>query len=266
LTAIGGFFLAAQGSIHFGTLFALLVGMVGVIGAACVFNNYYDRDIDRRMVRTSKRATVQGTIRTPALMTYGLAMLLSGTAVLLAWTNLLTVSLGLLGFVSYVVWYTPAKHRTKYATLIGTVPGAIPPVAGYTAAVDHLDLACALLFVILVCWQMPHFYAIAIHRLDEYKAARVPVWPATNGVESTRQQMIFFMAAFVASCAALTVFGYSGYVFLVAMVLAGGYWAYVCITGWPTSNTTTWAKKVFLLSLPIFPLFCLLLVSDHWLV
>jgi protoheme IX farnesyltransferase len=239
--------------------------MIGVIGAACVFNNYYDRDIDRRMARTSKRATAVGSISTRALMIYGLLLLIVGTAVLLTRTNLLTVSLGLVGFVSYVFWYTPAKHRTKYATLIGTIPGAIPPVAGYVAVTNELDLACALLFVILVCWQMPHFYAIAIRRIDEYKAANVPVWPLTNGIESTRRQMILYGIAFVVSCAALTVLGFSGYAFLGTMLIAGAYWTYMCIKGWPAEDTTGWAKKVFLLSLPILPLFCVLLVADHWL-
>lgn len=266
LTGIGGFFLAAKGHMSWWTLLTLVIGMTLVIGSACVFNNYLDRNIDRKMARTKSRLTARGDISGSSIVIFGGTLLVFGTIVLIFGTNLLTTVLGLVGFVSYAFVYTPAKHRTAYATLIGTIPGAVPPVAGYTALSNRLDMAALLLFVILVCWQMPHFYAIAIRRLDEYKAAGVPVWPLVHGVPSTRWQMLLYTIGFLLSCVALTALGYSGYAFAVIMLVFGVYWLYLCLKGWRTHDQTRWAKSVFLMSLPILPLFCLLLIANHWLI
>jgi protoheme IX farnesyltransferase len=265
LTAIGGFGLAAGKHYDWTTFLALLFGMSLVIGGACVINNYLDRGIDAKMARTKKRATVSGVINGPTTLVFAAMLTVIGTAALIAWTNWLTTVLGLIGLVTYAGVYTPAKHRTPYATLLGTIPGAIPPVAGYTAVTDRLDLACLLLFVILICWQMPHFYAIAIRRLDEYKAARVPVWPSVYGIQATKQQMIWFALALVVFVIRLSLSGYTGFVFASVLSLYGLYWTYKVFQGVRTTDDIKWAKSVFLLSLPVLPLFSLLLVLNAWL-
>lgn len=266
LTAIGGFFLGLSGGVLWGTLAALLVGMSLVIGASCVFNNYLDRNIDKHMSRTKTRALVSGRISGRAALTFGTLLAVVGFAMLLLWTNWLTAVMGLIGFVTYVGVYTPAKHRTPYATLVGTIPGAIPPVAGYTAASGRLDLACVLLFIILVCWQMPHFYAIAIRRLDEYKAADVPVWPAVYGFAATRRQMLTYMILLTISTPLLTVSGYTSWVFAVAMLLFSIGWLHKGFRDPAPENQQTWAKSVFLYSLVMLPLLAVLLVADHWVI
>jgi protoheme IX farnesyltransferase len=265
LTAIGGFGLAAGRHYDWTSFLALLVGMGLVIGSACVFNNYLDRDIDAKMARTTYRATVSQTIAGRRILIFGAVLALLGFAVLIIWTNWLTTVLGAIGLLTYVGIYTPAKHRTPYATLLGTIPGAVPPVAGYTAVSGRLDLACLLLFLILVFWQMPHFYAIAIRRLDEYKAAKVPVWPSVYGNTPTWLQMTLFGLCFVVSVQLLSIIGYTGLVFSTILSIIGLYWTYLCYKGLSAADQTKWAKGIFLLSLPMLPLFSLLLVLNAWL-
>lgn len=260
MTGIGGFFLAANGSINWQNLAALIMGMMLVIGGSCVFNNVIDETIDRAMARTKSRALVTGTITRTHALVFGAVLSASGTAVLLLGTNALTTILGLIGLLTYVGWYTPAKHRTPYATLIGTLPGAIPPVAGYTAVTNRLDWTAALLFIILVCWQMPHFYAIAVRRQHEYAAAHVPIWPTVKGMTNTKRQMIFYAAGFVVSCLALSIVGPADWTFALVLGGIGLYWTYVCIQGLWVRDNERWAKAVFLLSLPMLPMFSLLLI------
>lgn len=264
LTGVGGFFLGLSGEILWGTLLALLTGMSLVIGASCVFNNYIDRDIDKSMARTKKRALATGQISPRAALVFGSILAITGFSILLMWTNLLTAVLGLIGLVTYVWFYTPAKHRTPYATLIGTVPGAIPPVAGYTASSGQLDLACILLFLILVTWQMPHFYAIAIRRLDEYKAAKVPVWPIIYGREKTRLQMIMFGGLFLLSIIAFWRSNYVSSIFLLVMLGYGLYWCLSFIKR-PINDQDwqPWAKRIFLQSLPVLLLLTALFILDY---
>jgi protoheme IX farnesyltransferase len=260
LTAIGGFFLASHGSFDWWRLFWLLLGMAMVIGASCVFNNIYDRDIDNRMQRTHKRAIVSGEISIQNALVFAIILAVVGTGVLIWKVNVLTAVLGLFGLVTYVGAYTPAKHRTPYATLIGTIPGAVPPVAGYTAVADRLDTTCVLVFFILVAWQMPHFYAIAIRRLDEYKAARVPVWPSVRSVRQTKQQIIIYMLVFIFCVLALSVAGKTSWLFGAVLGAYGLYWLLTSLRDYNIGDETKWAKKVFLMSLPVLPLFCLVLV------
>jgi protoheme IX farnesyltransferase len=265
LTGIGGFFLASRGDFDWWRLFFLIVGMALVIGSSCVFNNIYDRDIDKRMQRTQKRATVSGEISVPEALVFGVILGVVGTGLLIWKVNFLTAVLGLIGLVTYVGAYTPAKHRTPYATLIGTIPGAVPPVAGYTAVANRLDVTCLLLFFILIAWQMPHFYAIAIRRLTEYKAARVPVWPAVHSVRQTKQQIIIYMVVFIFCVLALSFAGKASWLFGGVLGLYGLYWLYATLRSYNDGDDTKWAKAVFLRSLPVLPLFSLLLAISSFL-
>lgn len=260
LTAGGGFFLAAAGTIVWGALAALIIGTICIIGSACVCNNYFDRDIDRAMTRTRNRALVSGRIKSGHALIFGAILGILGVIVLALWTNWLTVVIGAVGWISYVCLYTPAKHRTPYATLIGTIPGATPPVAGYTAITGQLDITAWLLFFILVAWQMPHFYAIAIRRLDEYKKAHVPVWPAVHGIGQTKSQTIGFMVTFIILVAMFSLAGYGGPIFGIVLSVYGLYWLTIALRRYNQPDDTAWAKTVFLLSLPVLPLFSLLLI------
>src|SRR5579871_4902777 len=145
LAAIAGFFLAARGNVSVSLLLALIFGLGLVIASACVFNNYFDREIDAKMDRTQNRALVQKIIHTQNALVYGFILGLLGFISLIFFTNLLTAFIGFIGFIFYVFLYTFGKRRTVYGTLIGSISGAVPPVAGYCAVTNHFDFAAFLL-------------------------------------------------------------------------------------------------------------------------
>ena len=155
----------------------------------------------------------------------------------------------------YLILYTPLKRKTVYGTLIGAIAGAAPPVVGYVSVTNRFDTAALLLFFILVFWQMPHFYAIAIRRLDEYKAAAIPVLPVTDGVHPTKIKMLAYIVAFILATTALTYYKYTGYTYAAVMFCLGLYWFWAGIKGFRSGDDQKWAKKMFLFSLIILTVF-----------
>jgi heme o synthase len=260
-TAGAGFLLASRGHIHGWDLLAALAGTALIIGCGCVLNNYIDRGIDAKMTRTQKRALVQGTISARAALTYAAVVGALGFAVL-SRTNWLTVLVGAIGLFSYVVVYGVAKRRTVHGTVIGSVSGAIPPVAGYTAASGHLDGGALILFLILTFWQMPHFYAIAMYRLKDYTEAGLPVLPRVKGMRAAKIQIMGYIAAYLVAVVALWAFGYTGYAYLVISTLLGLWWFRLGLKGFSTQDDTAWAKKMFLFSLVVITLTAILISID----
>lgn len=265
VTATGGFLLASRGHIEFGLLLALLAGTSFVIGSACVINNYLDRGLDARMTRTKNRALVKGTISTRSAWIYGAILGALGFAILAVYTNPLTVLVGLVGFVDYVVLYGITKRLSVHGTVVGSISGATPVVAGYTAVTNQLDTGALLLFLILVCWQMPHFYAIAIRRRDEYKAADLPVLPVKQGVKVAKEEILAYVVAFVIAASLLSAYGYTGYTYRIIMFLIGINWIRLSVQGFKTNDDTGWARKMFLYSLLVITIWSVLISLGAWL-
>jgi protoheme IX farnesyltransferase len=253
LNATSGFLLAAIGarSLPVGLYLATIVGTSLVIAAGCVYNNYIDRHIDEHMARTKKRALVTGKIPGRTAMVYATVLVIVGFTVLAVWTNWLVVAVGALGFVDYVVLYSYAKRRSVHGTLVGSISGATPPVAGYVALTGHLDAAAIILFIMLVLWQMPHFYAIAMYRLKDYTAAGIPVLPAKKGLHHTKVQILLYVIAFTLAALALTVWGYTGYVYAVVMTVVCVGWLRLALRGFHTVDDAKWARKMFFFSLVV---------------
>lgn len=266
LTAIGGFLFAADGRIDILLLLALGFGMSLLIGSGCVFNNYLDRDIDAKMRRTQKRALVREAIDTRSALLYGAVLGIVGIALLALFTNRTTVLLGIVGFVSYVFVYTFLKRKTVHGTLIGTVPGATPLVAGYTAVTGRLDLDALLLFLIMVAWQMPHFFAIAIFRRDDYAAAGIPVLSVVRGIRATKIQMVAYMVLFIISIVLLYAFGSAGLTYLIVMGLLASRWLAMGLSGFRAdTDNIAWSRQVFKFSLFIILGLSITLALDAWL-
>lgn len=247
LMAAAGFCLAAThaGMFDVNVLIGAVGGIALVIAAACVVNNYIDRDIDSKMKRTRGRALVTHDISAKAALSYAAVLLLAGFSLLVFLTNWLVVLLGAVAFFSYVVLYGIAKRKTAFGTLVGTLPGGLPPVAGYVAVTGTLDLAALLLFLLLLAWQMAHFYAIAMRRRSEYKAAGLPVWAVVHGMEATKRQIIGFVILYIVAGLALTILGYTGILFAVVTTILGGVWL---LKGKGEANEA-WAKRMFIFSL-----------------
>ncbi|GAC1371056.1 MAG: heme o synthase [Candidatus Saccharimonadales bacterium] len=255
--AAGYILAAARGE---GTLVQFpssIIGIALIIASACVLNNYIDRDIDILMVRTKRRALVSGRIAPASALVFGSILLLAGAGLMAAGSNLLALAAALAGWVFYVVVYGYFKRHSVYGTEIGSLSGAIPPVAGYAALTGRLDLAAALLFIVMVLWQMPHFYAIALFRRDDYAAASVPVLPVKRGGRAARRSIIIYMILLCLVTPLLSVFHYTGWTFLIETALINLWWLTVAILTW-RQNDEVWARQIFKLSLLVLLNFCLM--------
>lgn len=224
-----------------------IVGTAAVIAAAGVFNNIYDRDIDEIMPRTKMRPTVTGEIPVKNLFIAGFIFLVAGL-LLLYWTTPLAALLGFLGVFFYVVPYTMwTKRRTIWNTEVGSISGAMPPLIGWAAVgPDIWHPACWALFAIMVIWQMPHFYAIAIRKQDDYAKANIPMLPVAKGERRTYIQSNFYLILLMAS--SFLFYNLSIGLTLMSFVLSA-IWLGMSIIGYHKREGKKWANKMFVFSL-----------------
>ena len=256
IPALAGFLLASRWHVDIWLLLATILGIGLVMASGCVFNNVIDRDIDANMSRTKKRALVVGAISTQAALIYGTLLGFVGLAILSFQVNRTATWIAAAGFFFYVIAYSIwTKRHTPWGTVVGSVSGAIPPVVGYVAVTGSVDLAAWLLFGIMTAWQMPHFYAIAIRRKDEYAAAGIRILSVVHGIRRTKLEMIGWMVVFAILAPLLTVFGYTNNIYLVVSLILGLGWLGLGLKGLTLPDndpkTITWAKKVFLCSLVV---------------
>ena len=262
ITTVSGFALASRGTIDGWLFLATLIGLGCVIASACVFNNYIDRNLDGKMARTKDRALVQGLISGRQAIYFAILLGTVGFATLIYYTNFLAVAVSAIGFIVYVGLYSFWKTRTSYATLVGSVSGAVPPVIGYCAVSAQFDMGAALLFMILVLWQMPHFYSIAMYRLSDYSGASIPVLPVEKGNHVTKIHMLLYIIAFIAATLMLIGYGYTGYAYLATAAVLGAAWLILCIKGFKSTDDKLWARSVFRLSLVIIMLLSIMISVD----
>ncbi len=246
----GGFFLASRGSVDAGLLLATVLGIALVIGSGCVFNNFIDRDIDAKMLRTCNRVLVQRKISPRAALLYGAILGFAGFWLLYRATNLITILIVLFGFGVYVGLYSLClKRNSSYATLVGSLAGAAPPLAGYCAVTNHFDLGAVILLFIFSLWQMPHAYAIAIFHLEDYTAAAIPMFPVAHGVPATQKHMVRYVAAFTVAALMLPLDNYTGWGYLVVALAMGGYWLHMAWSGRAVVDERAWARRIFIFSI-----------------
>lgn len=254
IAALAGFLLASQWRIDWLLLVATIAGVMFVIASACVCNNYIDRHIDVRMKRTKKRAIVSGLISGRNALTFSGVLGIIGFG-LLAQTNTLTVGLGVTAYIMYVVVYGYFKRTSVYGTLVGSVSGALPPVAGYAAVTGSIDLAAVILFLILTAWQMPHFYAIAMFRRDDYAAAKIPVLPVVKGMKAAKREIFAYIVLLAVVAPLLTVFGYAGIIYAIIAITAAGGWVVLALRNYKMDDVA-WARKMFFYSLGCLLVLC----------
>lgn len=262
ITTVSGFALASRGRFDIWLFLATFVGLGSIIASACVFNNYIDRDLDKKMARTKQRALVKGLISNKSAIYFAILLGLIGLSILAIYTNPLALFVASIGFFIYVVLYSFWKTHTSYATAIGSIAGAIPPVVGYCAVSHQFDMGAALLFMILVFWQMPHFFSIAMYRLHEYTAASIPVLPIKRGAHVTKVRMLIYVILFMITTFMLIGFGYTGYAYLITATVLSLAWIYLTIKGFKSDNDVLWARQMFRLSLVIITLLCIMISVD----
>lgn len=260
ITVIAGFLLASKGQpFDLSVFLGVLIGISFVMAGGCIFNNCFDRDIDARMQRTKNRALVKKTISLRGALIYGCVLSLVGFLLLYFYTNMLTLAIAVFGFFVYTVIYTMYfKRSSLHSTLVGAFSGAVPPVIGYVAVTNNIDIVAVVLFLILVTWQMGHAFAIALYRLDDYTKADIYVLPVKKGVHSTKLQVVVYVVLFGVATFLLPLFVPLGKVYVYVLVVLSCAWLLYAVRGFFIKNIDeqSWAKNMFKLSLVVLLGFC----------
>lgn len=247
ISVAGGFLMASRGEIDWFLMAATIVGLSLVVASGCAVNNCIDRDIDARMQRTRNRVTVTGEMSLKAALAHGILLGVVGFALLATYTNAVAVSFAALGYVVYVgVYSLYMKRNSVYGTLVGSLSGAVPPVVGYCAVTGHFDGAAAILLVMFSLWQMPHSYAIAIFRYDDYAAANIPVLPVAEGIEKAKRHIVLYIGVYALVTLLLPLGGYTGLAFMAVACTTSFWWLMMALKGYRKDiDVTGWARQVF---------------------
>lgn len=263
ITTFGGFWIASKWDIDWLNMIIVLLGTALVMGSGCVLNNYLDRELDTRMARTKKRPTATGQIKPQVVLWYGIILGIAGTCVLGLLVNPLAALFGLLGLFVYVWIYTAWLKRTSvWCTVVGAVSGAVPPIIGYVAVTQTLDMGAWILFFIMFLWQPPHFWALGILRMEDYRAAGFPMLPVVKGTYTTKVSMMRYVAPLVPVSMLLYHYGYVGVFYLFAAPILGLGWLYLCAKGFKAKDEVQWSKKVFVYSINYLMILFLIMVVD----
>jgi heme o synthase len=262
LPVFTGFWLAmyfSNGSLsEYWDLFLFtIIGSTLVMAGALVLNNWYDVDIDRVMARTKQRPTVTGNIPLKVVLILGISLTILGFSLLL-FTTLEAVLYAFIGWFTYVVLYTMwSKRKYTLNTVIGSVSGAVTPLIGWTVIAPSFHIVPIILFSILFIWQMPHTFAIAIRKYEEYKAAGVAMLPVVRGIEMTKRQIVVYVACLLPLPFFLIELGT---IFVVIATLLNLIWLGISFKGLFTNNDQKYAYVSFLYSVNYITILFLLMV------
>ena len=248
VTAAGGWWLAPS-QVGWTEGVIAVTGTTITVGAANALNHYIERDSDKLMERTKSRPLPTGRMAPIIALIFGLFLSLISIPMLTIFSNPLSGLLAGLALISYVTIYTPLKRVSAFNTLVGAFPGAMPPLIGWTAATNSIDIGGALLFALLFLWQIPHSLAITIYRQDEYQSAGIVVLPSVQGLHSTRFQMLMYTCALLPIPPLLFLTRVSGWGTLIIGTGLGLWWAYKAWDGFAHNGQSKWARKFFFASL-----------------
>lgn len=263
LTAGLGFLLAEQEGISFLLLVHTLLGTGLVSAGASALNQVIERETDALMRRTAQRPLPAGRMDPDVALLFGVALGVAGLAELALGVNLLTALLGAVALAGYVFVYTPLKRVSSLATVIGAIPGAIPPMMGWSAVRNEIDIAAWVLFGILFLWQMPHFLAIAWLCKDDYRDAGFPMLTVGDpeGIHTSRQ-VLLYGSVLVPVSLMPTLLGLMGIVYFVGALALGLTYLGFGI-GFARSRTTPGARWLMFASILYFPAVLLVMLLDR---
>ncbi|MEC7984790.1 MAG: heme o synthase, partial [Myxococcota bacterium] len=261
ITAAGGWWLAPS-RVDWRQGLIAVMGTTITVGAANSLNNYLERESDKFMARTQNRPLPKGRLSPKIALVFGLFLSAISIPMLTLFSNPLSGLLAGIALVFYVMIYTPLKRKSSFNTLVGAIPGAMPPLIGWTAATYSIDWGGIVLFALLFLWQIPHSLAITIYREKEYKSAGIVVLPSVQGLHSTRFQMLFYTVALLPIPPLLFLTGVSGWATLTLGTAVGLWWAYKAWFGFAKEGKEKWARKFFLASLVYLSIFFVLITVD----
>jgi protoheme IX farnesyltransferase len=262
VTFLGGLWLA-PGAIDHWRVIMTLVGTVLLVAGANAFNMYMERDVDPLMERTRDRPLPRGSVSPELALTFAAVMACSAVPLLFLGGNLLTGVLGFVALGSYVGVYTPMKRHSGAALFVGAIPGAIPPLMGWTAVTDRIDPPGLVLFAILFLWQIPHFLAIAIYRATDYARAGFRVLPSAISERATRLTIVGFSVVLVAATILLEPLRVAGLRYMIAATLLGAVLIGWAAAGFRRTAAGAWARSLFLFSIVYLTLLFVALAMDR---
>ena len=264
LTSVVGMFLAVPGMVSFDVLIFGNLGIALVAASGAVVNHFIDRKIDIKMKRTHNRPLPQGRVETKNTIIFARTIGLTGMAILLIWVNPLCAWLTLASFIGYAFIYTGyLKHATPQNIVIGGLSGAMPPLLGWSAVTGSIEPDALILVLIIFAWTPPHFWALALHRKDEYAKSGVPMLPVTHGEQVTKVHIIAYTGILLVVSSMPYFSGMSGFFFLTsAMVLGAGFLFFSWLLMIRPGPTT--AMDTFRYSIVYLALLFIALVVDHY--
>ena len=262
LTTLVGFYVGYRGPMDYALMFHALFGTALVVSGAAALNQLLEREYDARMRRTAGRPLPSGRLQPVTVMLFGGICSLVGTLYLALLVNPLTSVLGAISLVSYLFIYTPLKRLTWLNTMVGAIPGALPPLMGWAAARGELSAGGWALFAVLAFWQLPHFFAIAWIYKEEYAKAGFKMLPAVDpdGSRSAQQSVSHTLGLLFVSLYPF-VLHLAGVVYLVAAILLGGFYL-GCAIQFGRKLDVPSAKKLFFASIIYLPLLLIALVAN----
>jgi heme o synthase len=253
ITAAGGLFLSQRmpgaQALSTVTILSTLLGCALIVSGANALNMYIERDVDRRMDRTKNRPLPAGRMAPRIALWFGMGLSALAIPILALGANALTALLAIVANLLYVLAYTPLKQHSSYALHIGAIPGAIPPLLGWTAGTGRIDAAGMVLFGVLFLWQIPHFCAIALFRKADYARAGIHVLPNTSGELATRHTIVRWTFALVATSLLVVPLGVAHHGYLIAATLLGGVFFVWGCYGLREGSARRWAKSLFGISI-----------------
>jgi heme o synthase len=255
--------LLSPGAVAPSLMAATLVGVALVVAGANALNMYLERDVDALMTRTRNRPLPAGRLQPEVALAFGVACATVAVPLLAVAVNPLTAFLAALSLVLYVLAYTPLKRKSTVALVVGAVPGAMPPLLGWTAATGSLDAPGIALFLILFVWQLPHFLAISIFRVDEYTRAGLKVVPAVRGLPAAKLQIGVYSLLMVAVSLQVFRAGIGGAFYVAAALALGGGLVTLAAYGLGRNGDAKWARWYFLYTLVYLPSLLTALALSH---
>jgi heme o synthase len=260
LTSAAGFYLGNSGSFDWVLFGNAMIGIALLAFGVATLNQYLERQTDTLMIRTAERPLPSGRLAANEALAFGLLQCLVAEVYLASLANLLTATLGILVILGYVLVYTPMKTRSSACTAIGAIPGAMPPLMGWTAVTGDITLAAWSLFVIQFLWQFPHFLAIAWLYREQYANAGILMLPVVepDGRLTARQIVSFAFMLLVVSLAPFFL-GFASIIYLVGASILG-VWFFIESSRFAVRRTNEIARRLLLVSVVYLPLLFLLLV------
>jgi heme o synthase len=263
--AVIGMLLAEPGWPDFGRVAAAAIGIWLVAAAAAAFNCLVEQRIDARMARTAWRPTAKGELTDLQTLSFASALCAAGSALLLVFVNPLTMWLTFATFVGYAIVYTVVlKPMTPQNIVIGGASGAMPPLLGWVAMRDAVEPQALMLFLIIFLWTPPHFWALAMYRVEDYRKSGLPMLPVTHGSEFTRLQVLLYTLVLFAATLLPFVYGMSGLPYLVAAVGLGVAFSAYAWALWRRYSDQL-ARRTFRFSILYLALLFAALLVDHYL-